>query len=299
MKNKIQVVIAVCLSGLIAIFVVRYMVLLERKYRVPGERLPVLAAKRYIQQGAVLLPEMTMETFVPGEFIQPKAIRKTDDLLIQELNSGKRIPVYVTVSPILEGEQIIATKLSVVGHGTGIGALIPEGKRSFVIVCESDSVVGKINPGNRVDVLSVFDDSVFTVLQNVDVLAVGKLLPGQGQIQERKGRYKDDAPSVELFQDFHGTQIPVVIAVTPQEAQVIAMCIEKGRVFFSMRSPGDTGVLDIEPVRFEGVFKGVRPGVYKDGRSGKKEPADLLDSIHNQYEEAIGLLKKYRTGAKE
>lgn len=118
----------------------------------------------------------------------------------------------------------------------------PPGKRAVTILVDSLSAVGGlINPGDFVDILGVLkipDDSedtkatkdVTTVLfQNVQVLAVGTNFKPIGI-----------APAYDAQQK--ARSLNVTIAISPEEAGLIAFAQANGKLQLSLRPPTDGGL---------------------------------------------------------
>ncbi len=109
-----------------------------------------------------------------------------------------------------------------------MSVLVPSGKRAMAIgVNEVIGVSGFILPKDRVDVIATKTDqptskSAETILQNVEVLAVGKRF-------EQEGKQNIEVPTVTL-------------AVTPEQAQQLALALQEGKIHVALRSVMDTQV---------------------------------------------------------
>jgi len=140
----------------------------------------------------------------------------------------------VAKETIIEGEPVVAARLSSKEAGAGLTAIIPEDMRAMSVkVNEVIGVAGFIHPNDRVDVIAVMaaNDSsqnpierlprAKVILQNIQVLAVG-----QEMVDESKGQ-KPKPVSV------------VTLLVNPEDSERLALAAEEGRIRLAMRNPID------------------------------------------------------------
>lgn len=293
MNKKTQVLVALVLAIFAALLVAGYLTSLENKYRRGAEKVPVLVARGYIDQGTMIEPRMVQEIQIPKEFIQPRALTSASDLVGKE-----GIPIYMAIVPIVEGEQIIGTKLFSLGSETGLATVIPGERRALAVMFDRQEVKGIIRPGNRVDVIACFDyygaknerhEAAITILQNIPVLAVGKSVMGALQpLQLKKGRIE-----AAVAAEPEESQVPVALAVLPQEAEVLALAKNKGNIFLSLRPTGDEKIIPLPGMSMEKIFgKEVRTITAKDKDALANQ--QYLEEIRKQQQEAMELLKKYQ-----
>ncbi len=135
---------------------------------------------------------------------------------------------------IARGEPILDHRLfpkELTGAPGIMSVIVPPGRRAMAIgVNEVIGVSGFILPKDRVDVIATRTDqptnkSSETILQNVEVLAVGKRL-------EQRGEQNIEVPTVTL-------------AVTPEEAERLALALNEGKIHVALRSIMDTNVVPI------------------------------------------------------
>ena len=135
------------------------------------------------------------------------------------------------VSPIYEGEPILANRLAETGSGAGLAALIPPGMRAFAVkVDDVAGVSGFVTPGMRVDVLMTGippgDNAsggprVKTLMQNIQVLSAGTNLQ-----KDSEGKPQ---------------QVPVVnLLVTPEQAEDLSLASNQTHIQLVLRNPVDT-----------------------------------------------------------
>lgn len=250
MNPKKSILIGVVSSVFAALLLGVYLVGLEKKYKGVGEKVSVLVASKYIDQGSVITDKNTTVKKVPKEFLQPTAITSHSELFSLE-KSTYPVPIYMSILPIMEGEQIVASKLWMIGKEAGLSMLIPSEMRSITIVFPRAEVANVLMPGNYVDIIGVFDTEVggvkkqtaLTLVQNVQVLAVGRSMIGAA-IQPAKV-VKKDRVETALISEEAAFEIPVTLAVTPAQAELISLAkkVSEG-IYLAIRSPGDNTIYE-------------------------------------------------------
>jgi pilus assembly protein CpaB len=162
------------------------------------------------------------------------------------------------ISPVMENEPILETKLAPKEAGAGLPATIPEGMRALsVAVNDVIGVAGFVIPGTVVDVLVTgalpggsgnANNITRTILENVRVLAAGQKVE-----QDRDGK-----PQI----------VPVVtLLVTPDDAGKLTMASTEGKIQLALRNTIDSKAANPPPVLQAVLFAGpalpapVRPGV--------------------------------------
>lgn len=287
MNMKRPVVIAVVCGVLTALFVGVYLSGLETTYRRGAEKVPVLVAAAYIDQGTMLDETLVEQRMVPKEYLQPRAVRAVSEISAKD---GRRL--YMALVPLEKGEQIVATKLSLLGAETGISSVVPTDRRAVTILIDSALVDGIIKPGNRVDVISIFQledkdhrasEGAYTVLQNVLVLAAGRDILGMPP-PRTEGQ---TAPAAALMES--GT-VPVSFSVTPQEAAMLVLAAERGTVRLSLRPAGDDKPSVVSAMRLQDIDKNITPAANTQQVSARPS----ADGTRARQDEAMEILKKYQ-----
>jgi pilus assembly protein CpaB len=211
---------------------------------------------------------------IPNQHVTPQAVTSLD-----------RITGMVTVAPILKGEQITLTKLSSNPRpeGGGLAGITPVGKRAITISVDNvAAVAGLIKPGDYVDVISLIgvpmrtaDDKIETqivvlpLFQNVLVLAVGR---DTGSPKKEGGRYQKEG------EDAGGSLI--TLALSPQEASLIAFISEQGRIRLILRSPADAKLETTQTASWDTLFRYINPN-YSD-----QPPSQPMPVVSENREEA-------------
>src|SRR5579884_2678024 len=131
------------------------------------------------------------------------------------------------VSPILMDEAVLDGRLAARGSGVGLAPVIPVGMRAVSVrVNDVAGVAGFVMPGMRVDVLvtgnppNADQTMTATCLQNLIVLSAGTVMQ-----PDAKGQAMP-APTVTLL-------------ATPEQAEVLTLANNQGRLQLVLRNGGD------------------------------------------------------------
>ena len=166
------------------------------------------------------------------------------------------------VSAVAENEPVTETKLAPIGSGAGLPPSIPTGMRAMSVkVDEVIGVAGFVVPGTRVDLVVTLrgagqaDESMSrTVVSNVLVLTAGTKFD-QDQAKDGKAQ-----PSTV-----------VTLAVSPSDAERIALASSEGKISLALRNP-----LDVAPTETAGVhIASLRLGL---GSAPRPEPVKAQPS---------------------
>jgi pilus assembly protein CpaB len=182
----------------------------------------VVVAAKDITFGTKLSAEHLKVVEFPPTAVPKSAYAVVDSVL------GQTTKVF-----LVEGEPILASKLSSVGGGLSVR--IPESMRaSSVNVNDVSGVSGFILPGDRVDVIVTIDhvgmsmNSVAkTILQDVEILAAGVKT-------ETKNSKPMDVQAVTLLVD-------------PKGAEDLALGLNEGKIHLVLRNPVDRQISAVRP----------------------------------------------------
>ncbi len=205
---------------------------LYAKTQAPKEqkRVSVMAATRDLPIGVMVRKtDLKKVNVLEGDL--PKGA------LFSEQQALNRVALY----PVNANEPLTTSKLSTGTGIEGITATIEKGFRAVsVTINDSSGVAGLIQPGSRVDVLftrpgSMAEAITNTILQNVKVLAIGRLTQ-VGQTVDPK------APKMPV----------ATLIVTPEEAQKLELAKNEGKISLALRNPLDSSNnMDGSPVTTE------------------------------------------------
>jgi pilus assembly protein CpaB len=162
-----------------------------------------------------------------------KADLKTLDVLQKEVPRGVLMQVRdaedrVLLYPVSANEVLNATRITSWTRVEGVPATIEPGKRAIAVpITDASGVAGLIQPHSRVDVLftrsgTVAEVSTITILQDVEVLAVGRLTQVGQTVDPR-------APRVPV----------ATLLVTPEEARKLELAKNQGKISLALRNPLD------------------------------------------------------------
>ena len=149
------------------------------------------------------------------------------------------------VKSTLQADEII-TESRLVGQGAagGLPVVIPPGQRAITIkVNEVIGVGGFINPGDRVDILSIINQSQEhtiskTILQNVLILAVGDKILDPDILSE---------PQPKIVSQ-------VTVAVTPKDSEKLSLAATIGQLQLVLRPIGESTVSSTEGASLNDVY---------------------------------------------
>jgi pilus assembly protein CpaB len=197
---------------------------------------PVVVAADDIPVGARVEAHDVRVIALPQPAVPPGAFSGTS----QVLGRG-------AILPVSKGDFILPNKLAPVNAGAGLPSMIPQGMRAVSVrVNDVVSVAGFVQPGTHVDVLATGNEGsgnerqTITVLENVLVLAVGKSLDRNASA---------DAQTAPV----------ITLAVSPDDAQKVALVSQEGRIQLSLRNPVDTKKGGIGATRSSSVYPGATP----------------------------------------
>lgn len=179
-------------------------------------------------------------------------IRKTDLKLVSvsqtnvpkgAISDPKNALDRAVLFPLNANEFVTSARLSSLAGADGIPATIEPGKRAISVpITDTSGVSGLIQPRSRVDVLftrtgSAAEASTVTVLQDVEVLAIGRVTQVGQTVDARAPR----APAATLL-------------VTPEEARKLELAKNQGKISLALRNPLDRSkVTDTTPVTVDAL----------------------------------------------
>jgi len=192
-----------------------------------GATVKTVVAAQDIAAGTEITPEMLEVANWPEDLKVTDAFDNTTPV-VGEVSRGA----------IAQGEALTPAKIGAGKEGDGLQYYVPAGMRAFALRIDAGTAVGgNLRPNDRVDVHAVFAATdatqgsiVVTVLQNVEVLALGDKRPPD-DVKEQPGA---------------GT---VTLAVEPSQAPLLAgVQAEAKEVYLSLRSFGDENLVEPAPV---------------------------------------------------
>jgi pilus assembly protein CpaB len=190
----------------------------------------VAVAQVPMAYGVDVTPDKIRFVDYPNTSIPPGAFTNAAQLM----PAGKK---RVALLPIAVNEPILSGKISAVGAGASIAALLPDGMRAATVKVNAVSgVAGFIQPNDSVDVLitrQVSDSErqaqvTDVLLQNVRVIAI-----------DQKSKNTSGAPDLAKT---------ATLEVSPLDAQKLALGESVGSLSLVLRKPGEQNNPVVETV---------------------------------------------------
>ncbi len=243
-KGKLPLIIGVVL-GLIASFVAYFSIKRERDKIQKGWELGVvLAATRDIKVGEKLTNDVVTTRQLPKKFITEGMLRPN--------NRGFIIGQPV-ITDIQKGDPLFYYDIEKVNVTEGLSKIIQKGGRAITIKVDDVSSVGNwIRPNDHVDIIGIFSDPntrqkmAMTLLENVIIIATGEYT-GENFKTATKGKTQAIKYS------------NVTLYVLPQEAEIILLAQDLGKLTLTLRNEDDLSLLEEKGrVTLDTIFTGDR-----------------------------------------
>ena len=200
----------------------------------------LVVAMKPLAVGATITPDDVKVVKVPTAQFPKGGIANVEEVVDR--------PV---ISNILLDEPIHQGRLAPRGSGAGLAPVIPTGMRAVTLkVNEVVGVAGFVLPGMRVDVLVTgrppegSDKVTSTFLQNILVLTAGQALEADAQGRAINARV-------------------VTLLVSPEQAELITLAEDEGRVRLVLRNGSDQKMAKTKGARQSELY----------GKSAPKRPA--------------------------
>jgi pilus assembly protein CpaB len=195
----------------------------QRKAREGWMTVKVLCAARDVPEGAELARPMVAIREVPARFVTESYLSVEEDGSVKNDPVGQRVLV-----PLKAGDPILASHFAPAREADLSAMVHPKGRAVTVDVQERNAVGLWVRPNDHVDVVGSFRDpqtqqlKSVTLLQNVVVLATGRVNASTGHVPEEDRRYTS-----------------VTLLVLPEEAEILTLAQETGTLTLLLRNPED------------------------------------------------------------
>lgn len=197
-----------------------------------GPPVMVLIATRDIPLGIAVTEDMLGSHPLPQSYVEDRHIPASE--------AARILGVRVT-SGVKGGESLLWTDLATTSEQRrDLSGLVRNGMRAITIRADvSASFGGLLRPGDRVDVLLTVEQLshnhvTIPLLQNLLVLAAGRDTGAPTRPGERRTTQS-------------GSVSQVTISVTLEQAAVLALSQEQGRLTLILRNPDDIAVVENAP----------------------------------------------------
>lgn len=186
---------------------------------------------------------------------------------------------HVAHQRIYAGEWILAKKLKSESQSRAqsVEALLDKKRRAIRLPIDpATGLLGILNPGDHVDVISVFESADSkrmvsrTILQNISVLSIGI------ENQMRASRVDSEEESNGVFaKPVDNKKSMVALDVDTTQAEKLALAMNVGAIHLLLRNAADTELVKTKGVNLKVMEKGQRrPPKYKPKK--KREVIELM-----------------------
>ena len=212
----------------------------------------VLVPIRDIKEREVIKRDAIKWVPIPSAYVQKDALTYTTDA------DFKAVENAVARIQIPKGNQISKYSITSLSPEAGLSSKIPVQMRGFIIKVDS-TVAGMIKPDDNVDILLTFEAVMkngarqkvtVTLLQNIKVLGVGASL-GQGLDAKSAAGMRSKEDEAAAYTD----SSTLSLALSPRDAQYLALAQSEGDVSVILRSHGDGTNYLMEIATFEKLFQ--------------------------------------------
>jgi pilus assembly protein CpaB len=235
--------IALALGLVAAVLTIAYLRNADARSRVPEQVVPmrsVVVARHGISAGDKITLSMVEVRAIPAGTVGSDAATAVEQVIGQTARY-----------PISPGEPIGEIRLVRAANAGALSFQIPPGMRAFTVPINANrSPATLLVPGDFVDVLAILppedlgvagsptSDSVATVMQNVQILAVAS------QYVQNSVPYDESvrgAPAKQAVSD-------ITLAVTPEEAQFLTLVVQRAKLMaVALRPFADDRTRDLPP----------------------------------------------------
>jgi len=222
---------ALLLAFVVALLGVVLLVLYTKRYEREmsgGDKVKLLIAIKPIERGKPITDDMLSTRDVPQAYVEDRAIKEVDKPKILGLAVGTTIQAQQT---------LMWTDLATANEERrDLSALIVPGSRAVSLrTRREDASAAMVKPGDYVDVIAVLPDpnqpqlasasAAVVLLQKILVLASG---------------YETSPDAVDLAaKDRKGTEAVLTLSMKIEQAQAVAVAMEKGQLQVVLRNPND------------------------------------------------------------
>lgn len=212
----------------------------------------VLVPTRDIKEREVIKRDYLKRVQMPAAYVQKDAFVYTTDADFAKIDNA------IARVQIPKGNQISKYAVTSLSPEAGLSSKIPVQMRGFIITVDSN-IASMIKPDDNVDVLLTFEAIMkngarqkvtVTLLQNIKVLGVGSDL-GQGLDAKAMAAMRNAEEDAAAYTD----QSALSLALSPKDAQYLALAKDEGSLSVILRSHGDVTQYVMEIATFEKLFQ--------------------------------------------
>ncbi|HEY2514076.1 MAG TPA: Flp pilus assembly protein CpaB [Polyangiaceae bacterium] len=199
-----------------------------------GRSVALLVAVSPISRGKPITDDMLGSREVPAKYADDRAIRASEREKITGLRATSTIPVQQT----LMWTDVVAMS----DDQRDLSSLVQPGNRAMPVHVVFQDEVPLIHPGDFVDVLAVFSEGhqSTVLLQRVLVLSIGQETSYDRSVDKARSSQKATM---------------LTLSVSLQEAQLLALAIDRGKLTAVIRNPDDMKVAETPPDINTSIFQ--------------------------------------------
>ena len=233
--NRIALLVASVVAAVGALLLVLYLRRFEEEAS-GGAPVKVLMAVKSLEPGSLLTEDAIAVRVVPVAYVESRAVRESDRAKVLGLR------IATAVQP---NQSVFWTDLAIATDDRrDLSSLVQPGMRAVTIrAANDDKSFALIRPGDRVDVIATLapekasgekvagEKAAVVLLQNILVLAVG--LETGNEVPASGARSSGDS-----------RQQVMSLSLNLQEAQLVALALDRGRITVALRNPSDLRVTE-------------------------------------------------------
>ncbi len=213
-KNTLMFIVLSIAFGLGAVLMARNWLADNQPQNITAGQVVVFTVNSELPTGTLLDPKYIVSTAMPENLVPDDAI--TDNSQLQDM---------LVKQKLFKGDILRAQRLVKKGEGSSLASLIGKNKRAISIrVNDVVGVAGFLLPGNKVDVLSTYQNKAKRVvtdviLSNVKILAIDQTA-------------SNDENKPQLVR-------AVTLELDLAQAEVLMSARDKGSIQLALRNPND------------------------------------------------------------
>jgi pilus assembly protein CpaB len=239
----------------------------------PEETMMVIVAAGELYPGVTITEQDIVGVEVPKKYL-PGDVFNSPELVVGRIPRER----------ILANEFIRPGRLADGDSGIGLNALVPPGMRALSLNLQDGAAVsGFLNPGNRVDILVTLVGEkagdareTVTLLQTVPIIAVNsRMLKDDVAAQTDADKAKTKAKKPP-------GRPSVTLAVTPEQAELVAHASRLGPITLTLRSDVDVDQQTVDSINNSdllGIKEEPKPTPAAPKRIKKKEEGTTTEDV--------------------
>lgn len=238
MNKKTMITLGVAIAcGLLAVLLVNKYITKQKKEINKGmDLISVIAITKDSAAGQKISSEIIAKRSIPQRYAHANAVQAKDfELLIGQ----------TLIYPMKRGDAVLWTSIASEAERlrTGLAGKITKGERALSISVDNVSAVSTlIKPNDHIDILCTIrnemtqEEATITLLQNITVLATGRVMSGEKRIKQGYGT--------------------LTLLVTLEEAELLVFAEKKSKLVTVLRNQEDIETReDIPKVTYSDILK--------------------------------------------